>query len=156
LSGRASITVEARALNNQGDKTDMLNRTRKRVALATLAAATALGLGIAQQASAENPVGLVEYFPAHELYQATQAGKQVTFFAEVNSDEVGIDVISVSNFTEFNIQAFAKCTGVEVELIDEDGDSPLSALDDAIVDCPFFSRGEVIQAGVGIYPLPQE
>jgi hypothetical protein len=155
LSGRISITVEVRTLNNQGDKTDMLNRTKNRVALVTLTA-VAIGLGIAQQASAANPVSLIEHYPSHDLYQATQNGKQVTFFAEVNSDVVGIDVISVSNFTEFNIQAFAKCTGQDSVIIEEDGDSPLSALDDAIVDCPFFSRGEVIQAGVGIYPLPQE
>ena len=126
----------------------MHKRTKKMAILAALAAA--LGLGVAQQAFAANPATFLEIYPSHELEQATLGSKSVTFFADVLSDRVGVDVINVTSNTQFNIQALAKCTGQDGVSIDENGDSPLTAADDAFLFCPFFSRGEAIQGGLGI------
>lgn len=129
----------------------MRKRTTKLASLIALAA-VALGLG-ASQAMAVNPVSFIATFPAHTFFEATKGLQRVRFFAEVNLDVVGVNVTSITPLTNGTIQAFAKCLGQETNIVEESFDSPLSLLDDAIVDCPFFSRGEVIQAGVGILPL---
>lgn len=101
-------------------------------------------------ASADNPKTFIAVFPAEITLQADKGLKRVRFQAEVTSDHVGVDVISITAATSFNIQALAKCTGEDNVTINENGDSPLSPADDAIYDCPFFSRGEAIQGGLGI------
>ena len=139
-------------LIEQGDNGQMRTRTQKLAAIVAVAAAL-VGLGTSQ-AFAVNPNSFIRFFPAHDLLEATQNAKRVRFFAEVLSDKVGIDVVSITPNTKGSIQAFAKCLGQDTNIVEEEFDSPLSVLDDAIVFCPVFSRGEVLQAGVGIYPLP--
>jgi hypothetical protein len=127
----------------------MQKRIRKTAIVMALAAA-ALGLGVAQHASAANPATFIQVYPSHILRQANLNLKSVTFYVDVLSDRVGVDVQSATINTQFNIQALVKCTGQDGTTIDENGDSPITAVDDALVFCPFFSRGEAIQGGVGI------
>lgn len=130
--------------------------TSKRLITASIATgmlAAALGFGVASKASAENPVTMNEHFPAHAFGIATKSWRYISFFAEVTLDEVGVDVVGISPFTEGGVQAFAICLGEEAVLIDEEIDSPLSPLDDALVECPLFSRGEEYFGGVAIFPL---
>jgi hypothetical protein len=129
----------------------MLKTTMKGLALAALAAAT---LSVAtEQAHAVNPVSYIANYPAHTFYEATKGLKRVRFFADVNLDQVAVDVTSVTPSTFFLIQGFFKCLGQDTVFIDETGDSPLTSVDDARVDCPFYTRGETQQSGVGIPPF---
>ena len=130
----------------------MLKRSMKRGALAALAAA-ALTVALAPEAHAVNPVSYIAYYPAHTFYEATNGAKRVRFYADVNLDEVAVDVTSVTPLTSFTIQGWFKCLGQASVIVDETGDSPLTAIDDARVDCPFYTRGELQQSGVGIPPF---
>jgi hypothetical protein len=130
----------------------MLKRSIKPLALAALTAAT-LSVALVEQAHAVNPVSYIAYYPAHTFYEAQNGAKRVRFYADVNLDEVAVDVTSVTSLTKFTIQGWFKCLGQDSVIVEENGDSPLTAIDDARVDCPFYTRGELQQSGVGIPPF---
>lgn len=128
-------------------------RKRSSIRIATLAAlfCSALGGAAATALAADNnPAGFIVEFPAHQLNTAQLGDKRVRFFAEVLTDSVGVDVISITRNTQFNIQALLACTGGVSGFLDQDGDSPLSPADDAKFICPPFTRGAAMMGGLGI------
>ena len=111
----------------------------------------ALGAAVAGALAADNnPAGFIVEFPAHQLNTAQLGNKRVRFFAEVLTDSVNVDVVSITRNTQFNIQALVACTGGVSGFLDQDGRSPLSPGDDARFICPPFTRGSAMMGGLGI------
>jgi len=125
---------------------------RSMVRIMTLVALLGSIGGVATAALAEdnNPVTVLAQFPARDLKTARLGAKQVRFFAEVLTDSLGVDVISITRNTEFNYQALVACTGGVNGFIDQNGDSPLSPADDAKFICPPFTRGAEMMGGLAI------